>query len=72
MTRYRFGDNNEGWKESRKDNLAEVLKGLVEDMKCERKFVGLREGQKPFVEVDERYRGVTIMNIIHLKTGTST
>lgn len=53
-------------------NLAEVLKGLVEDMKCERKFVGLREGQKPFVEVDERYRGVTIMNIIHLKTGTST
>jgi len=46
MTRYGFGDNNEGWKESRKDNLAEVLKGLVEDMKCERKFVGLREGQK--------------------------
>lgn len=35
MTRHRFGDNNEGWKESRKDNLAEVLKGLVEDMKCE-------------------------------------
>jgi len=32
-----------GWKESRKDNLAEVLKGLVEDMEWERKFVGLRE-----------------------------
>ena len=46
-----------GWKESRKDNLAEVLKGLVEDMKWERKFVGLREGQKPFVEIDERNRG---------------
>jgi hypothetical protein len=58
--------------ESRKDNLAEVLKGLVEDMEWERKFVGLREGQKPFVEVDERNRGVTIMNITHLKTGTST
>jgi hypothetical protein len=58
--------------ESRKDNLAEVLKGLVEDMEWERKFVGLREGQKLFVEVDERNRGVTIMNITHLKTGTST
>jgi hypothetical protein len=67
MTSYGFGGNNEGWKESRKDILAEALKVLVEDMECEGKFIGLKQGQKPYVQVDEPYRGVTIMNIAFLK-----
>jgi hypothetical protein len=67
MASYGFGDYNEGWKESKKDTLAEELMVLVEDMECEGKFIGLKQGQKPYVQVDEPYRGVAIMNIAFLK-----
>lgn len=41
MASYGFGNNNVGWKESRKNKLAEILKGLVQDMEGEGKFIGL-------------------------------
>lgn len=72
MASYGFGDHNEGWKESKKDTLAEELMVLVEDMECEGKFIGLKQGQKPYVQVDEPYRGVAIMNIaLNISTDSS-
>jgi hypothetical protein len=67
MASYGYGGNNEGWKEYRKYALAETLKDLIIDMEGEGKFIGLREGQKPYVEVDEPSRGVNIRNIRSLK-----
>jgi hypothetical protein len=67
MASYGFGDYNEGWKESKKDTLAEELMELVEDIEREGKFIGLKQGQRPYVQVDEPYRGVAIMNIAFLK-----
>lgn len=66
MATYGFGNNNVGWKESRKNKLADTLKGLVQDMEGEGKFIGLVQGQKPYIQVDEPSRGVTIMNITYL------
>ncbi|HZA71096.1 MAG TPA: hypothetical protein VE548_15485 [Nitrososphaeraceae archaeon] len=66
MASYGFGNNNVGWKESRKNKLAEILKGLLQDMEGEGKFIGLIQGQKPYVQIDEPSRGVTIMNITYL------
>jgi hypothetical protein len=67
MACYGYGSNNEGWKEYRKYSLAKILKDLINDMEGEGKFVGLREGQKSYVEVDEPYRGVNIRNIRSLE-----
>lgn len=67
MASYGFGDSNEGWKESRKHALAESLNELIQDMEGEGKFIGLKEGEKQFVEFDERYKGVAIRNKTHMK-----
>jgi hypothetical protein len=66
MVSYGFGINNKGWNESKKNSLAKALEGLVEDMEGEGKFIGLARGQKPYVQVDEPYRGVIIMNVSYL------
>lgn len=66
MVNYGFGINNKGWKESKKNSLAKALKELVEDMEGEGKFIGLVQGQKPYVQVDEPSPGVAIMNISYL------
>lgn len=66
MVNYGFGINNKGWKESKKNSLAKALKELVEDMEGEGKFIGLIQGQKPYVQVDEPSPGVAIMNISYL------
>lgn len=66
MASYGFGNNNVGWKESRKNKLAEILKGLVQDMEGEGKFIGIIQRQKPYVQIDEPSRGVTVMNITYL------
>lgn len=66
MVSYGFGINNKGWKESKKNSLAKALKELVEDMEGEGKFIGLVQGQKPYVQVDEPSPGVAIMNISYL------
>lgn len=68
MVNYGFGINNDGWKESKKNSLAKALKELVEDMDGEGKFIGLVQGQKPYVQVDEPSPGVAIMNISYLTT----
>jgi hypothetical protein len=39
----------------------------IKDMEGEGKFIGLSGGQKPSVEVDGLYKGVTIRNITYLK-----
>ncbi|MGH9974604.1 MAG: hypothetical protein ACRD8Z_02035 [Nitrososphaeraceae archaeon] len=66
MASYGFGFNNEGWMESKKDSLAKALRGLLEDMEGEDKFIVLVPGQKPYVQVDEPYPGVTIMNLTYV------
>ena len=66
MVNYGFGINNNGWKKSKKNSLAKALKELVEDMEGEGKFIGLVQGQKPYVQVDEPSSGVAIMNISFL------
>jgi hypothetical protein len=66
MASYGFGINNIGWKEAKKDALAKALKELVEDMEGEGKFIGLVQGQKPYVQVDEPSPGVAIINITYL------
>lgn len=67
MVNYGYGESNEGWNESRKHALAESLKELIEDMEGEGKFIGLQQRQKPFVEVDVLYKGVTIRRMTHLE-----
>ena len=66
MVNYGFDINNNGWKKSKKNSLAKALKELVEDMEGEGKFIGLVQGQKPYVQVDEPSSGVAIMNISFL------
>ena len=66
MVIYGFGINNKGWKESKKNSLAKALKELVEDMEGEGKYIGLVQGQKPYVQIDEPSPGVAIMNISYL------
>ena len=66
MVNYGFSINNNGWKKSKKNSLAKALKELVEDMEGEGKFIGLVQGQKPYVQVDEPSSGVAIMNISFL------
>lgn len=66
MASYGFGINNKRWNESKKESLAKTLKELVEDMEGEGKFIGLTQGQKPYVQVDAPYRGVIIMNIAYI------
>jgi hypothetical protein len=66
MVNYGFGINNKGWKDSKKNSLAKLLKELFEDMEGEGKLIGLVQGQKPYVLVDEPSPGVTIMNITYL------
>lgn len=66
MANYGFGINNKRWNESKKESLAKTLKALVEDLEGEGKFIGLTRGQKPYIQVDEPYRGVFIMNIAYL------
>ena len=66
MVNYGFGINNKGWKESKKNSLAKALKELVEDMEGEGKFIGLVQGQKPYVQVDEPSPGVAVMNLSYL------
>jgi hypothetical protein len=66
MVNYGFGTNNKGWKKSKKNSLAKALKELVENMEGEDKFIGLVQGQKPYVQVDEPSPGVAIMNISYL------
>jgi len=66
MVNYGFGINNKGWKKSKKNSLAKALKELVEDMESEGKFIGLVQGQKPYVQVDEPSPGVAIMNISYI------
>lgn len=61
-----YGNSNKGWNESKKGILAKTLRGLVNDMDGEGKFIGLTRGQRPYVLVDEPSRGVTIMNIANL------
>ena len=39
---------------------------LVGDMEGEGKFIGLARGQKPYVQVDEPFRGIAIMNVSYL------
>jgi hypothetical protein len=46
--------------------LLKQLKELVDDMEGEGKFIGLVQGQKPYVQVDEPSPGVAIMNISYL------
>lgn len=46
MASYGFGFNNEGWVESKKDSLTKALRGLLEDMEGEGKFIGLVQRQK--------------------------
>ncbi|MGH9913145.1 MAG: hypothetical protein ACRD4W_11935 [Nitrososphaeraceae archaeon] len=52
--------------ESKKGILAKTLRGLIDDMEGEGKFIGLTWGQRPYVLVDEPSRGVTIMNTAYL------
>jgi hypothetical protein len=66
MVNYGFGINNKGWKESRKNSLAKALKELGEDREGEGQCIGLVQGQKPYVQVDEPSPGVAIMNISYL------
>jgi hypothetical protein len=67
MANYGFGENNESWNESRKNALAKSLTELIKDMEGEGKFIGLKEGQKPYVEVDVLYKGVTIRKMTYLE-----
>lgn len=66
MASYEFGISNKGWNESKKNSLVKVLRGLVDDMEGEGKFIGLAQGQKPYVQVDEPYLGVNIMNVSYI------
>jgi hypothetical protein len=66
MASYGFGPNNKGWYESKKHILGKALKGLIDDMENEGKFIGLARGQKPYVQVDDPTRGVLILNVSYL------
>jgi hypothetical protein len=66
MVNYGFSINNKGWKESRKSSLVKALRGLLEDMEGEGKFIGLVQGQKPYIQADESSSGAAIMNITYL------
>lgn len=66
MASYGYGNNDRGWNESKKGILAKTLRGLIDDMEGEGKFIGLTRGQRPYVLVDEPSRGVTIMNTAYL------
>ena len=41
MSSYGFGPNDRGWNESKKGILANTLRGLIDDMEGEGKFIGL-------------------------------
>jgi hypothetical protein len=66
MASYGFSHNNKGWNEPKKGMLARALRGLVDDMEGEGKFIGLTKGQRPYILIDEPSRGVTIMNLSYL------
>jgi hypothetical protein len=66
MASYGFGLNNKGWNESKMGILSKALKELVGDMEGEGKFIGLARGQKPYVQVDEPFWGIAIMNVSYL------
>ena len=66
MASYGYGNNDRGWNESKKGILAKTLRGLIDDMEGEGKFIGLTRGQRPYVLADEPSRGVTIMNTAYL------
>lgn len=63
-----FGYNKEistGWKEEKKQILAEKLAELT-------KLYVDKNGQYPYVEVDKMYPGVRIRRITHLKENQKT
>ena len=67
MVNFGYGPGMKGWDDKKAPLLAQRLQALLKTMESARKFDGLHEGIRPYVEIDGMYEGVRIRKITHLE-----
>jgi hypothetical protein len=67
MVNFGYGPGMKGWDDKKAPLLAQRLQALLKTMESARKFDGLHEGIRPYIEIDGMYEGIRIRKITHLR-----